>query len=148
MSGRGNLLSLFHKGTDASEPSISSGEIGKDSGLDLEHSLSSGEFRRIGRNEISRDLTSAFVKVNVSMGRGRANFLQCFKCNSQSLENNRQLQSFSSDQIDFANITDTKNFKTCETYVEHMTPDDNPQNVSRSGLFCPNITQGIKGNKL
>lgn len=145
MSGRGNLLSLFHKGNDASEPSISSGEIGKDSGLDLEHSLSSGEYRRIGRNEISRDLTSAFEKVNVSMGRGRANFLQCFKCNSQSSENNKQ--SFSSNQIGFANITDKKIVKTCETYDEHMTSDNNPQNISRNGLFCPNFTQGIKGNK-
>lgn len=124
MSGRGNLLSLFHKATDASEPSISSGEIGKDSGLDLEHSLSSGEYRRIGRNEISKDLTSAFEKVNVSMGRGRANLLQCFKCNSQR-----------------------KVVKTCETFDEHTTSDNYPQNTSRNGLFCPNLTQGIKGNK-
>lgn len=137
MSGRGNLLSLFHKATDVSELSVSSGELGKDSGLDVEHSVSSGEYRRIARNEISKDLASAFETVNVSMGRGRGNFLQCFKVDAQDPKTEKHQTPFPSTQKIVTNIT----AKKVETSDESVASSN-----SRTGLFCPNVTQGKKGN--
>lgn len=136
MSGRGNLLSLFQKAVDASDLSESSGELGKDSGLDVEHSVSSGEYRRIATNEISKDLASAFETVNVSMGRGRGNFLQCFKCEVQSANKENPPPSFPSTQKIVTNIDAKKIDKPEERAAS---------NNSRTELFCPKVTQGIKG---
>ncbi|XP_030569875.1 protein argonaute-3 [Drosophila novamexicana] len=95
MSGRGNLLSLFHKKTETSNGSSSSGEHAKDSGLDATQSVSSGEYRRIARDDIASELASTIQNVSISIGRGRANLLQSFKNESQQLRNEKKTSTFS-----------------------------------------------------
>ncbi|KRF98919.1 uncharacterized protein Dwil_GK20297, partial [Drosophila willistoni] len=85
MSGRGNLLSLFNKKTDASVISYSSGDHAKDSGLDVDQSISSGDYYRLAREEIANEVSITFKNVNVSFGRGRAQLLQNFQTDGQQL---------------------------------------------------------------
>ncbi|KAH8411141.1 hypothetical protein KR222_004826 [Zaprionus bogoriensis] len=122
MTGRGNLLRLFHEPTQISEHSASSEEITKDSGLEITHSISSGEYRRLGRKTISRELGRNIDNVDIPIGRGCVNFLECFRSDPQNSQNViNSINTLNSSEI-------------CET-----------TNKPASGLFCPNVIQGIKG---
>ncbi|XP_015025392.2 protein argonaute-3 isoform X3 [Drosophila virilis] len=139
MPGRGNLLSLFHKETETSEVSSSSGEHAKDSGLDADQSVSSGEYRRIARDDIASELASTIQNVSISIGRGRANFLQSFQNESQQLKNEKETSTFSKLLDDSPGQKKAKN--SAFTYGRSEIKINN----SMDGLFCPSTIYGTKG---
>ncbi|KAH8262836.1 hypothetical protein KR044_000811 [Drosophila immigrans] len=152
MSGRGNLLSLFKKKDEASETSAGSVDRTKDSGLDGDQSLSSAEYRRIARDNVASELSTAFqnvVNVSSGRGRGRGQFLQSFLAGgAQPLAD---INTTSSSE----GICSDAPLNKLETSVEKAASGHN-QNIAANvktciptpGLFLPNQIYGTKGNHL
>ncbi|XP_060666296.1 protein argonaute-3-like [Drosophila nasuta] len=151
MTGRGNLLALFKKKDEPSEISASIGDQTKDSGLDADQSLSSGEYRRVARDNVASELATSFQNVNISVGRGRGrgHFLQTFMAGGiQPVESISTTGS--SEGIDMG-ATSSK----FEVSVEKAGSDHN-QNlvadaktcITKPGLFLPNQIYGVKGNPI
>ncbi|XP_051862423.1 protein argonaute-3-like isoform X1 [Drosophila albomicans] len=147
MSGRGSLLSLFKKKDEPSEISASIGDQIKDSGLDANQSLSSGEYRRVARDNVASELATSFQNVNISVGRGRGrgHFLQTIMAGGiQPVESINTIGS--SEGIDMG-ATSSK----FEVSVEKSGSDHN-QNlvadaktcITKPGLFLPNQIYGVK----
>ncbi|XP_064551411.1 protein argonaute-3 isoform X2 [Drosophila montana] len=147
MSGRGNLLSLFHKKTETSEISSSSGEHARDSGLDADQSVSSGEYRRIERENIASELASTFQNVNISIGRGRANLLHSFQSESQQLRNEKNPSTFSTSLDDFDSPGHKKECVQAKNSALTCDRSEIKTNISMDGdgLFCPSTIYGTKG---
>ncbi|KAH8377177.1 hypothetical protein KR093_003884 [Drosophila rubida] len=150
MSGRGNFLSLFKKKDEASVTSDGSCDHSKDSGLDADQSASSGEYRRVARDNVVSELSTAFQNVvNVSIGRGlgRGNFLQSFLAGVQPAAgiNKSTPEGIGNDE------PSTK----LEISMQNPTLDDNQNTTANEkicipspGFFLPNEIYGIKGNQI
>lgn len=135
MSGRGNLLSLFKQKNEASEVSLSSGDQAKDSGLDVDQTLSSGEYRRVARDTVGSDLASALQNVNITIGLGRgrarglAQLLESCKAPSQLIPSLNSAASASSEG--FVNDTASGNF--------NKSADNAPSNQTVSKISSPDV---------
>ncbi|XP_068143440.1 protein argonaute-3 [Drosophila tropicalis] len=131
MSGRGNLLSLFTNKTDASVFSSSSGEHAKDSGLDVDQSISSGDYFRLAREEIANEVSVTFKNVNVSFGRGRAQLLENFQTDEQQLgmEIPKDVpKAYFRNQLDFSQNSKDKD------------------QIEKANLYYPDLVHGCKGS--
>ncbi|KAM8716535.1 hypothetical protein ACLKA7_003416 [Drosophila subpalustris] len=142
MSGRGSLLSLFKKKIEPSEASSSSGDQAKDSGLDADQTVSSGEYRRVARDNIASDLETSVQNTSISIGRGcgRGKFLDSFKALSQPLSATGSSDSFLS-EVSSSNLkSQTDSAPADQTVSEKSSP-----NIPASELFLPDNVYGTKG---
>ncbi|XP_041452050.1 protein argonaute-3 isoform X2 [Drosophila obscura] len=133
MSGRGNLLNLFNKNTRSSEISSSSEDHENDSGLDIDHSASSGEFHRLPKDSIGSDLLKTIRNIDISVGRGRAQIIKNFRSNETKLGEN---------------IDDT----TCSIHSKDTNNDESTSSLENMKLnndgFFPNVVHGSKGSSV
>jgi len=149
MTGRGNLLSLFKQKNEASEVSLSSGDQAKDSGLDVDQTLSSGENRRVVKDTVGGDLASALQNVNITIGRGRgrglAHLLESCKATSQLIPSVNSAASASSEG--FVNDTTSGNLNKSSDNApsnQSVSKISNPD-VSPSELYLPRAIYGKNG---
>ncbi|KAL7740891.1 hypothetical protein ACLKA6_014053 [Drosophila palustris] len=142
MSGRGSLLSLFKKKIEPSEASSSSGDQAKDSGLDADRTVSSGEYRRVARDNIASDLETSVQNTSISIGRGcgRGKFLDSFKALSQPLSATGSSDSFLSEESSSNLKSQTDSAPADQTVSEKSSP-----NIPASELFLPDNIYGTKG---
>ncbi|XP_070852262.1 protein argonaute-3 isoform X2 [Drosophila suzukii] len=135
MSGRGNILSLFNKKAGPSIISSLSDDHDLDSGLDVDHSGSSGESIRLEK-EMESDLITTLQNLNISVGRGRAQLIRTLKKDGPTTltENNPgELKEF-------------KNLKDNHTDNSKLPPLK--PNTSRNDFFYPTVVHGSKGSSV
>ncbi|XP_044317447.1 protein argonaute-3 isoform X2 [Drosophila rhopaloa] len=132
MSGRGNLLGLFNQETRTSEISSSGDDHEIDSGLDVDHSGSSGGSLRLEKC-IGTDLLTTLQHINISIGRGRAQLLHTLKKEQSTL---REINSNKY-------ILHSK-----DSFTENSKSPPSEPSTSKNDLFYPNAVHGSKGSSV
>ncbi|XP_041631296.1 protein argonaute-3 isoform X3 [Drosophila kikkawai] len=131
MSGRGNLLSLFNKKTYTSEIPSSSDDREIDSGLDGDHTGSSGESLRFEK-KIGCDILNSLEQVNISVGRGRAQLIQTLQNENASLKE----------------VIPNKHNYGKDTRIGESKAPHLEREVLSNELFYPDAVHGSKGSTI
>lgn len=146
MSGRGNLLSLFHKMTETAEVSQSTQEHTNVRELYAEPSALREEYQRTAKNTTTIDLAASCNGLSISNGRGRANLLHFFKNDSYKIQNEKNKSDLSSSLEGLASQDQNKicTLKESTDLNSDINKNINPS-ILGSEFFCPNTIYGTKG---
>ncbi|XP_030079059.1 protein argonaute-3 isoform X2 [Drosophila hydei] len=147
MSGRGNLLSLFHKMTETAEVSQSTQEHTNVRELYAEPSALREEYQRTAKNTTTIDLAASCNGLSISNGRGRANLLHFFKNDSYKIQNEKNKSDLSSSLEGLASQDQNKicTLKESTDLNSDINKNINPS-ILGSEFFCPNTIYGTKGS--